>query len=197
MTDTKFVFCEGGDDEAVIRALAESLALQLSVEPFKGKDNLGDFLASVQKRPQFAQKRVASVAVIRDADRNGAAAFASVRDAFARAGFHPPDTNREIRDGLPRCGILVIPTDGPGMLEDICLRSVEDRPEFPCVSQFFECVAARSTRGPFTSKHKMHVWMGCHSFADFRKATGAAVKAGLFPLDHACFGSIRAFLKML
>ena len=54
----KFVFCEGGDDLAVVSGVAKSVGLSdLRIEPFLGKDKLRVFLEDVQKRPEFAQEK--------------------------------------------------------------------------------------------------------------------------------------------
>jgi len=65
----KFVFCEGGDDLAVITGVAGSIGLNdLRIERFLGKDNLRNFLRDVQTRSEFAQNKVTAVGIIRDAD---------------------------------------------------------------------------------------------------------------------------------
>src|SRR5438093_1131358 len=94
MNGLKFVFCEGGDDLAVTRGVAASIGLtDLRIEPFLGKNNLRNFLQSVQTRPEFAQHKASAVAIIRDADDNGNAAFQSVCDALRASGFKAPDAN--------------------------------------------------------------------------------------------------------
>jgi hypothetical protein len=195
MSGANLVFCEGGDDEAVIKTLAKSLDLDLTIEPFNGKDNLRNFLRDLRTRPDVAQQRVRSLAVIRDADENPASAFVSVRDALTANGFAAPSKNGAVQDGNPRCGILIMPANRPGMLEDLCLESVANRPEFGCVDEYFRCIAARSTRTTFTSKSKIRVWIASHT--DYRFYVGEAVKAGFFPLEHQGFEPLRTFLGAL
>src|SRR5882724_9820573 len=79
----KFVFCEGGDDLAVITGVAGSIGLaDVRIEPFLGKDKLRSFLKDVQTRPEFSRNMVTAVGIVRDADEDGIAAFQSVRDAL-------------------------------------------------------------------------------------------------------------------
>ena len=195
MSALKFVFCEGGDDEAVLHGVAQSIQLaHLRIERFLGKDKLRDFLAAAQRRPEFAQKQVASLAVVRDADDDGAAAFQSVRDALRANGFPVPDQNGSFATGELKVGVLVIgPNGGRGMIEDLCLQSVSDRPEFGCVDEYFRCIAAKSARATFTSKAKVRVWMA--SYSDYEFHVGKAAEAGYWPWENPAFVEIKRFLR--
>jgi len=197
MSGLKFVFCEGGDDEAVLRGVAQSIGLtELRIEPFLGKDNLGNFLAALQKRPEFAQDRVESIAVVRDADEGGEKAFRSVCDVLRAHGFSAPEQNGLITAGKIKVGVLVIgPNGGRGMIEDLCLQSVSDRPEFGCVDEYFRCIAARSARTTFTSKARVRVWMASHVDYDLR--VGLAAAAGYWPWGHGAFDELKRFLREL
>src|SRR5208282_3619082 len=83
----KFVFCEGKDDVAVVRGLASHLKLDIQVEEYGGKNNLPLFLESLQKRPDFAQQKVGAIAILRDANGDSQASFASVRARLEQNGF--------------------------------------------------------------------------------------------------------------
>jgi hypothetical protein len=94
MNGLKFVFCEGKDDLAVITGVAQSIGIAgLNIEPFGGKNKLREFLRDLQTRPEFAQKKVAGVGVVRDADQDAGAAFQSVRDSLLANGFPTPEAN--------------------------------------------------------------------------------------------------------
>jgi len=73
---------------------------------------------------------------------------------------------------------IIGPKNGKGMVEDLCLNSVSDRPEFPCVEDYFRCIAEKSDRKNFSSKAKIRVWMASHSDYELyvaeprRKVTG-------------------------
>jgi hypothetical protein len=194
----KFVFCEGGDDLAVIKGVAHSIGLSdLRVEPFLGKDRLREFLAEVQKRPEFSQLKVGAIAVVRDADYDEKAAFTSVRDSLLATGFKPsPEGNGEVVGTDLKIGILVIgPNNGLGMIEDLCLKSVSDRPEFGCVEQYFTCIAEKSPRKDFSSKARIRVWMASH--VDYELYVGKAAKEGYWPWESVVFESLKSFLRAL
>lgn len=197
MSRMKFVFCEGGDDLAVIKGVAGSIGIQdLQVEEFRGRNNLRNFLRLAKTRPEFTQCNVEAVGIIRDADDDGSAALQSVRDALAGNGFPAPAENGGFADGGIRTGVLIVgPNGGKGMVEDLCLNSVADRPEFPCVGEYFACISQKSGRHDFTSKAKVRVWMASHTDDDLR--VGLAAEKGYWPWDSAVFEPMKKFLRQL
>jgi len=193
----KFVFCEGVDDVAVITGVAGSIGMSnLRIEPFLGKDKLRNFLRDIQTRPEFAQNRVEAVGIIRDADADGSAAFQSVHDGLLANGFKAPDQNGGFAVNGIKIGVLIIgPKNGKGMVEDLCLNSVSDRPEFPCVEDYFRCIAEKSDRKNFSSKAKIRVWMASHS--DYELYVGGAASEGYWPWESPSFDSMKEFLRQL
>ena len=195
MSEMKIVFCEGKDDVAVVRGLATHLGLNIEVEPYNGKNNLSNFLRSLSTRPDFAQQKVAAMAILRDADADSNMAFTSVRDALRKNHFAPPNADGTFSESTMRVGIFVVGVNGQGMVEDICLKSVSDQPEFSCVDDYFTCIAQNSQRGPFSSKAKVRVWMASH--VDYDARVGRAADEGYWPWESAAFDSLKNFLRAL
>jgi len=197
MNGLKFVFCEGNDDLAVISGVAGSIGLtDLRVEPFLGKDNLRNFLKSVQTRPEFTRNLVAAIGIIRDADEDGNAAFQSVADSLLANGFKAPEQNGGFAINGIKVGVLIVgPNGGRGMVEDLCLNSVSDLPEFPCVHDYFTCIAQKSGRRDFSSKARVRVWMASHIDYDVR--VGIAAEKGYWPWKNPVFDPIKDFLRQL
>lgn len=191
----KFVFCEGKDDVAVVRGLAEYLKLELQVEEYGGKSKLPSFLDSLQKRPDFAQQRVNAMAILRDANGDSAAAFSSVRSALQQNNFPIPDADGTFIESGLRVGVFIVGVNGQGMIEDVCLKSVGDRPEFSCVDAYFDCVAKRYSSPKFSSKAKVRVWMA--SQVDYELYVGKAAEEGYWPWESPAFDSLKNFLKEL
>jgi hypothetical protein len=191
----KFVFCEGKDDVAVVRGLASHLKLDIQVEEYGGKNNLPLFLGSLQKRPEFAQQKVDAMAILRDANGDSTASFASVRDALQRNGFPQPKTDATFSDSALRVGVFIVGVNGRGMIEDVCLNSVSDRPEFSCVDDYFVCIAQKSSRSNFSSKAKVRVWMA--SQVDYEYYVGEAAEGGYWPWENPAFDPLKNFLKAL
>jgi hypothetical protein len=94
-----------------------------------------------------------------------------------------------------RVGIFIVGVNGQGMIEDICLNSVGDRPEFACVHDYFACIAQKSTRTGFSSKAKVRVWMASH--VDYELCVGKAAEEGYWPWESPAFDSLKNFLRAL
>jgi hypothetical protein len=187
----KFVFCEGKDDVAVVRGLAEHLNLEIRAEEYLGKNNLSLFLASLSKRPEFAQQTASGMAILRDANGDAAGAFASVRDALQNNGFAAPSGDAAFSESALRVGVFIVGVNGRGMIEDVCLNSVSNRPEFSCVDGYFNCIAQKSSRSQFSSKAKVRVWMASH--VDFEYHVGKAAEEGYWPWESPAFDSLKNF----
>ena len=177
----KFVFCEGKSDQSVIQSLARHLELNIQVEWTGGKNNLSNFLEGLSKRPEFAQQQVTAIGILRDANGDSAAAFASVRDALQQNNFTAPALDGAFSDSVLRVGVFIVGVNGRGMIEDVCLKSVSDQPEFSCVDSYFGCIAQKSSRSIFSSKAKVRVWMASH--VDHEYYVGKAAEEGYWPWE--------------
>jgi hypothetical protein len=191
----KIVFCEGKDDMAVVRGLVEHLNLNIAVEPYDGKDKLPILLQGLPKRPEFAQQKVAAIAILRDADADAGATFTSVKKALAQNGFESPVADQTFSASALRVGVFIVGVNGQGMIEDLCLNSVSDQPEFSCVGDYFKCISAKSARSNFSSKAKVRVWMA--SQVDYEYHVGKAAEDGYWPWQSPAFDSLKIFLKAL
>ena len=114
---------EGKDDMHLMRELTKARSLRrIQVRPYNGVDNLRRFLAGLVATPGF--ETVTSLGVLRDADEDAGAAFQSVQDALRANGIEPPPRpgsleRREVQDRPLSVGVLVVPTEGSGMLETV------------------------------------------------------------------------------
>jgi hypothetical protein len=197
MSQLKFVFCEDGDDVAVVRGVAALIALpDIRIEPFLGKNNLPHFLRDIKTRPEFAQNKVAAIGILRDADDDDVGAFRSVCDALTAHGFGRPNSNGGFASGDVRVGVLVIgPKNGKGMIEDLCLNSVSDLPQFGCVDEYFQCIVQKGGWQQFSSKAKVRAWMA--SQLDYELYVGKAAEKGYWNWASPVFDAMKEFLKQL
>jgi len=191
----KFVFCEGKDDVAVVRGLAAYLGLTFEVEEYGGKNNVSILLQGLRTRPEFVQQKVESMAILRDADADAAATFTSVRSALLQNKFEAPDLVGIFTQSIMRVGVFVVGVNGKGMIEDLCLNSIADRPEYPCVDSYFACITEKSGRANFSPKAKVRVWMASH--VDYEYHVGKAAAEGYWPWESPAFNSLKDFLKAL
>jgi hypothetical protein len=84
-----------------------------------------------------------------DAEDEPAGTCRSVIDNFAKAGLAASANAREFSQGTPRVGYFVMPDESsPGMIETLCLRSVEDDPALACVDAYFLCLESKRISHP-------------------------------------------------
>jgi len=76
------------------------LGLNIEVESYDGKSKVSTFLRSLWTRPEFAQKQIAAMAILRDADADSNAAFMSVRDALRQNHFEPPAVDKTFSESI-------------------------------------------------------------------------------------------------
>ena len=86
-------------------------------------------------------------------------------------------------------GVLVLPDDGPGMLETVLARCFAETREDDCIHRFFECVILRSEKA-----------RTCAYLATTRDpyvSVGVAAKKGVWDFEHAAFSKVGEFLSRL
>jgi hypothetical protein len=186
---------EGDDEVFFFEALLEHLNLDdVQAEKYGGKDNLSRYLRELPNRPGY--ERVVMLGVTRDADTDCADTFDRIRGALASNKFPVPAGCGQIVQGSPGVGVFVMPDNArPGMLEDLCLDAVRDDPAFPCLDQYFQCLAAAGRQPGVIAKAHVHAWLAAQLEPD--KRLGEAAKARYWPLDHPALAALRDFLCML
>ncbi|MGB9623732.1 MAG: DUF3226 domain-containing protein [Phycisphaerae bacterium] len=183
---------EGMEEKRFFAALLAHLGrTDVQVEQYGGKGGLSRFLEALPSVPGYS--RLVALGITRDADESATDAKKSVHDALRRAKLEPPG-NRIKR---LRIHVFILPGDAaPGMLEDLCLRSVRDDPAMPCVDQFLHCVSQRAGRFPFKeAKARVHAWLSSQPVPD--KRLGEAAEAGYWRFDHPAFDGLKSFVGSL
>jgi hypothetical protein len=180
-----------GNTEQVIR-----------VEVFAGKNQLPDYLTTLNLRPGFEDLKV--LAIVRDADEDAGAALASVIDHIRRSGLTAPERHGQFVsaasfDSRSRSvGIFVTP-DGatPGALESLYLQSLVQGPLVECVREFMRCVEpeVQYTRIAQLAKVEFHAWLS--TCPEPGILPGQALDANYLNRDSAAFAPLRRFLSDL
>ena len=173
------IIVEGKDDAAVIGLLSRHLNLEgVQVFNAQGKDNIRKFVIAIASIDGFRQL-VQRVAIIRDADLDPDAARQSCSDS--------------LRAIDKRTEMFLLPGDGPGILEDLCLRTLEGRPELLCVDNYVECIRATGIALRNASKFRIRALLTAMDDGKSRDTEWAAVQ-GLLDPAHAAFAPLREFL---
>jgi hypothetical protein len=189
---------EGEDEVNFFKALLKHLEIDsIQVEQFGGKNQLRVYLMELRRRS--GHDILTSVGVTRDADNACTSAFASVSDALKEAQFPvPPGPGQVTRIQGVNAGVFIMPDNvKPGMLEDLCLRSVETIDKsFHCIEQFFDCVKTAANRQPPNmAKARTHAWLATQNEPDRSLGLGAA--KGYWPFQETAFQPLIEFIRAL
>jgi len=185
------------------------LAEKVQIQDFGGISELPGFLQDFQDLIRAIQiaagpqgtlvPEIASIGVIRDAERSGSPtdAFKSVCGALQRAGLIPPSQIAIFEGNNPKVGVFILPdTATEGMLEDLCLRSIADDPVMQCIDEYFECVEKQVDSLPKNMpKAKVQAFLA--SRPKYVAHLGLAAQKSYWPWDHPAFEHVRKFLREL
>ncbi len=141
--------------------------------------------------------KLRALGIVRDADEDGEAAWASVRDAVSRAGLEPPDSHGEFSDGPPDVGILILPDiHRRGAIETLCVQSVEKTPAGRCAEQYLACLEESEVlESRNRDKSFVHAWLAGGRDPVVRVGEGA--RQGRWDFDHAAFAPLAQFVRHL
>ena len=196
ITESKQLVVEGRDAEVFFYALLSDMRMtDVQIQNFGGVSELRGFLKALRNMPDFAQ--VVSLGIVRDAVTNAAAAFQSVCSALSGANLPIPEQIMMPAGGPLRVSVLILP-DGktPGMLETICLQSVQGDPVMECIELYFECVQQRMSALPGNiPKAKVQAFLASRSTPGLR--LGEAAHAKYWPWDSPVFDHVREFVQGL
>jgi hypothetical protein len=195
LTKPKLLVGEGKEEVFFFEALLKQLNIaDVQLEQCRGKTKLHDYVATLPKRPGFAN--LTAVGVTRDADNDANAAFQSVCAALGNAQMAAPQTSGTFTAGHPRVGVFILPDcQQSGMLEDLCLASVAGDLAMPCVDGFMRCVENNGRRPDNIAKARVHAWLASHVVPD--KRLGEAALAGYWDWNNPAFDLIKQFVRQL
>jgi hypothetical protein len=133
------------------------------------------------------------VAILIDADADGDASFQKLQNAIQQ-GLNISVAQPGVFVGVkPRvAGFVVSDQTGRGMLEDLCLESINTRPEYHCMELYFKCLCDKTEKKDYHAKAKFKAWMASQTAFDYR--VGLAAAKGYIPWDSEAFSKLREFL---
>ena len=138
-----------------------------------------------------------AVGIVRDADSTPAGRLQSAQDILRANMLVAPVAHAAFLPGEPAVGLFICP-DGvsEGAIEAICWAAVSGEPQSPCVSEYVRCLEeAGALRSANIDKTRTHAFLAAMDDPVARVGEGA--KQGCWPLNHAAFASLRAFISRL
>ena len=186
----KLLLTEGKSPSNLFEALAKEIGLSdiIEIRDFRGVSELAKYLKTLAATAEM-QTIVKSLGIVRDAEKDAQSAKQSVQSAISGANLPTSITVK----------VHILPDEtNPGMLETLCMKSVEKTAVFPCVESFFECIAEKGIvlpEGIHRDKHRAQVYLATCS--ESQLYPGYAARKGIWPLSDPAYDAAKAFLKSL
>lgn len=197
ITEQGLLLVEGKDESNFFKALFRRItATGVQIEDVAGKTKIKAILAALKKASGFSN--VLRMAIIRDADKDAAAAFDSVRNALIANGLPYPTRSGGFNTKYrPHVGVYIMPDNNrPGMIEDLCLETVAEDRTFVCINEFLECVKEQTGSQPINlAKSRVATFLAAQS--DPPPSLGVAAEKGVWQLDHQALNPLIRFLADL
>lgn len=203
ITSRSVLLVEGNDEKGFFEALAKWMHLQIGIDIdlrlVNGKDNYKDRFQAFLNDPGFHS--VKSYGIIRDADNSAENAFKSVQNMLNDFGQPCPAKHAAFAcnpDNKLKVGIFVMPGNASkGMLEDLCLQSVQDHPIMPFVAEYITNVKQKMQSKAPKNESKAKVQTFLAGMKDTVPHLGVAAGKGYWDLKNTAIDEIRAFIHEL
>lgn len=142
--------------------------------------------------------KVEVIGFIRDAEKNQASsAFNSICNILRRNKLTPPSSIRNTSINKPKIGIFIMPNNqDSGMLEDLCLKSIELLPISGCIDKYIDCFKYDTDLDKYNeSKSKVLSYLATN--IPIVNSLGLAAKRKYWNFNNSCFDDVKTFLRQL
>ena len=201
----KILAVEGKDEINFFKALLRHMDIKdFDIRKIGGKDQFPKKLpALLNARGFYLADRssfVTHLAIIRDRDEDEA--FKSIANIVKKAGLEPPTRPSEFSNGSPKVGVFVMPgktIDGT-MLEDLCLKTVENHKAMTCVNEYASCISALEPTPKNIPKAKVQVFKAQVFFAaqpEIVDSVGLGAQKKYWDFESHALDELKEFLIKL
>jgi hypothetical protein len=196
----KLLVVEGKEDMDFFVTLLDKMQItNVFVWGLGGRDKFYEELPSL--RGVTGYSNLTHLAVTRDRDDQDA--FKRIIGILRDMDFkNLPRREGTFGSGSPHVGVFILPGSSLNgtMLEDLCLKTVEDHPAMSCVKAFSQCVAALNDPPRQPSKAMAQVFRA-QAFLATRPKTVSTIGLGALKnywnLDAPCLAELKQFLEFL
>ncbi len=193
----RLLLVEGKDEVEFFNAFFNHLNIDdIQVFDVLGKTNFRENIKLLAMSPNV--EIIQKIGAVRDADTNAHAAFSSLKDGFELADWKPTDIPYIFSSQTPSIGIFIMPgaEQNSGMLEDLCLESLNEEPALECVEDYINCIESlREERLNKLSKRKILTYLSGQQ--EFVNALGLAAQKHIWNFDAPAFDQLKTFLREL
>lgn len=194
--EKKVLAVEGKDEVNFFDALLKHLGItdDVEVRDVGGKYQFKSKLPALVRTTGFSDVEV--FVIIRDADTDANAAFESIRDILKGQDLEPPSQINQFSDGNPRIGIFIMPGNSDtGMLEDLCLKTVEEQPAMECANVFIDCASGLGDPPQVMAKAKAQVFLA--AMPEIANSVGVGAQKGYWNFNSNELDDLISFIDNL
>ncbi len=184
---------EGRDEENFFDVYLKFLGFEnYEIRAVLGKDNFKKQLETLINSRGFSA--VNKLVLIRDADENSENAFISLQKTLKDLKLPVPKKEGElITENGFTCAIYIMPTyPERGMIEDLCLQSIEQTNNYSCINKFIECIDITPKN---IAKTKAQIYLSIQN--PIVNSLGIGAQKGYWDLKHTCFEKLKQFILKL
>ncbi|MBW1617038.1 MAG: hypothetical protein JRJ49_11055 [Deltaproteobacteria bacterium] len=192
---------EGKDECNFFKALLKHLNIKhVQLVDIGGKDRFKAEFGYLYGREGFSS--IKQIGFVRDAEEKPAqSAFQSICGILKKKGLPTPDKPNQVAEtqGL-KIGVYIMPDNkGAGMLENLCLQTIKDKPINDCIQNYIQCLKQYQTKKEKQkyNEAKSRVQTYLASRVPIKNSLGLGALKGYWNFEHQCFQNIKQFLKQL
>ncbi|HPG42107.1 MAG TPA: hypothetical protein PLP19_22325 [bacterium] len=198
---TKLLLVEGKDELNFFNKLLQLIeVIEVQTINVEGKDNFKNKMHALYNQEGF--NKVIRLGFIRDAEMEKAnSAFDSICSILKSFNLPEPNQSNNItKNTYPTIGIYIVPDNsGAGMLENLCLKTIERQKKYICVEQFIKCCENYLTdeEKKIYNAPKAHVQSYLASCVPIANNLGIGALRGHWDFNHEALNDIKHFLQSL
>jgi len=193
ITKSTLLAVQGKDEEIFFRVLLKELKIpDVQIVSVLGKDNFKTQLKTLKTTTGF--HLVKKLALVRDADNNAKSAFISLKNILKELNMPVPEAIGQFATSDKiSCGIYIMPCyPSTGMLENLCLQSVEQTPDFDCIEELYNCI---NNKPDNLAKSKVQIYLALQN--PIVNSVGLGAEKKYWNFEHNCFNELKHFLEQM
>jgi len=191
----KVLAVEGKDEVNFFNELLKDTGITgFEIRDVGGKQQFKSKLPALVRMSGFSNVEV--LAIIRDANNDANAAFKSIKNILRKEGLKPATEVARFSKGKPKIGIFIMPGNSDaGMLEDLCLKTVENHPAMKCVNPFVDCISKLKESPNNTAKAKAQAYLA--AMPELANSVGVGAQKGYWNFNSEELNDLKKFIENL
>jgi hypothetical protein len=191
------LFVEGKDQCYFFLSVLSKMSIdRIQIINYRGIHDFSGLFSLYCKQSNFYTE-ILSIGIVMDAETNADASFQRICSALDKNHLQKPSKPLEKTGERPYITILILPGNQPtGMLEDLCLESIQQDPTMECVEDFIKCLESKvKIQIQKLAKTRLYAFNASREKPGLKIAE--AFNAGYYPFDNVCFNQLKSFINII